>query len=157
MGEEKYLKRRWSALVWIASMAGTLFVLGAGCTDTFGQSEQAKPPKPKTVVVEKTVEVKAESSTTEETTTEKTTSGDTTAGTAEMTCEFGQECDLGESSVTVANAEQTQAITSMGETFEGNFVVVEFDYTYGGNTSVDLGEPPFQLLDGDSNTYSLDF
>lgn len=153
MVEETYLKRRRSTLAWTASVAGMIVVLTTGCTGTSGQAEQAKPPKPKTVVVEKTVEVQAEPSTTEE-----TTSGVTNPGAAEMSCEVGQECDLGESNVAITSANQTQSInTSLGETYEGNFVVVEYDYTYGGNTPVETDEPPFQLLDKDGNTYSLSF
>lgn len=146
------MKRRWSSFALMASIAVTLVVLTGGCTGASEKSERADPPKPKTVVVEKTVEVKTESSTVDE-----APSSNTTSDAAEVNCEVGQECDLGESIVTVTNAGQTQAITSMGETLEGDFVVVEFDYTYGGSTSVDLGEPPFQLSDGDGNTYSLDF
>lgn len=151
------MQSRRSSFVRTVSVAGMTVILAAGCADTSGQAEQAKPPKPKTVVVEKTVEVKAKPSTTEKTITEETTTGDTNPSAAEMTCKAGQECDLGESSITVTNVQQTQTITAVGDTYEGNFVIVEFDYNYGGNSPAELGEPPFQLSDKDGNTYSLNF
>lgn len=129
-----------------------MVILATGCG---GASEQAETPRPKTVVVEKTVEVTARTDTAEDTTTPADT---TTPTTSELTCQMGEECDLGESSVTVTSAQQTPSVnTSLGDTFEGNFVIVEFDYTYGGSTPVDLGEPPFRLQDKDDNQYSLDF
>ncbi len=76
---------------------------------------------------------------------------------AEITCAVGQVCDLGVSSVVVTGVQQTPAVSTSGETYEGNFVVVEFDYTYGGNTPVDTDEPPFRLTDQSGNTYSLNF
>ena len=44
-----------------------------------------------------------------------------------------------------------------GDAFEGNFVVVEFDYTHGGDTPEDTGRLPFQLSDSEGNVYSLAF
>lgn len=146
------MKHSRSKLAWIASVAGMSVVLITGCTGTSGQAEQAEPSKPKTVVVEKTVEVQAEPSTTEE-----TTSGVTNLGASEMTCEIGQECDLGESSINVTNVQQTQTVNTSLDNYEGDFVVVEYDYTYGGSTPVETDEPPFRLSDKDGNTYSLSF
>lgn len=77
--------------------------------------------------------------------------------TAEMTCDVGQECDLGESTITVTRGEKVQNInTSLGN-YEGTFVLVEYTYTYGGSSPVDVDEPPFQLSDSDGNTYSINF
>lgn len=158
------MKCKLHSLAWVAFTAGMLAILGSGCSGTPEQSESPDPPKPKTVQIEKTVEVektikvksKPEPEPNSEQTAEPTTDEDQREPD-EMTCEIGQECDLGESSVTVTNAEQADSISSFGETLEGDYVIVEFDYTYGGNTPVDLDEPPFQLSDGDGNTYSLDF
>jgi hypothetical protein len=143
------LRSKLSVYVRTVTVVATVAVFVAGCGNA---SEQADTPKPKTVVVEKTVEVTAQPSDAEE-----TTAGSTAPAASRMTCEMGEECDLGESSVTVTSSEQTQVITAVGETYEGDFVVVEYDYTYGGNAPTDLGEPPFQILDGDGNTYSLNF
>lgn len=132
-------------------------VLAAGCNDT---SEQADTPEPETVVVttERTVEAPSTvENTVEETTQPNVDSESSTPTAAEITCEVGQECDLGESSITVTSAEQAQGINAMDETLEGNYVIVEYDYTYGGSTSTDLDEPPFELLDDEGNTYSLNF
>ncbi len=156
------MKCKLHSLAWVAFMAGILAIPGLGCSGTSEQVENADPPKPKTVQVEKTVEVektvkvKSKAEPSSEPTAEPTPDEDQQEPD-EMMCQIGQECDLGESRATVTNAEQTESISSFGETFEGDYVIVEFDYTYGGNTPVDLDEPPFQLSDGDDNTYSLDF
>lgn len=137
----------------ISPVAIILSMLVAGCNDA---PEQVEAPEAETVVVtsEKTVEVPV---TVEVTAQPSSGGGTTTQSVGEIACEIGQECDLGESSVTVTSAEQVQGINAMGETLEGNFVVVEYEYTYGGGTSVDLDEPYFELLDGEENSYSLDF
>lgn len=80
-------------------------------------------------------------------------SDETQAGT----CSVGETCDLGISTITVTNAQPTNVVSGVGETYEGNFVVVEFDYTYGGDSPSEVDEPPFQLVDGSGATYSLDF
>ncbi len=76
---------------------------------------------------------------------------------AEVTCAADQVCDLGGSSVTVTSVQQTPTVKALGKTLEGNFVIVEFDYTYGGNAPADVDEPPFRLTDREGNTYSLNF
>ncbi len=76
---------------------------------------------------------------------------------AEMACAVDQVCDLGVSSVTVTNTQQTPTVEFLGKELEGNFVVVEFDYTYGGNVPADTKEPQFRLTDQEGNTYSLNF
>jgi hypothetical protein len=68
-----------------------------------------------------------------------------------------EPCNLGESTITVTNAEQTQGFNALGDAYEGNFIVVEYDYTYGGSEATDLDEPPFALVDGEGNMYSLNF
>ncbi len=74
----------------------------------------------------------------------------------EMMCAVDQVCELGVSSVTVTSMQKTPILKTSGKTFEGNFVVVEFDYTYGGNEPVDIREhPAFRLTDQEGNTYSL--
>jgi Domain of unknown function (DUF4352) len=120
--------------------------------------ETASAPPPHTVTVEKTVERTL--TVQEETTATATTTATAAAAReqAEMECQIRQECDLGVSSITITSAKQAQTInTSPGDTFEGNFVIVEFDYTYGGSAPADTGEPPFQVYDGDNNAYSLHF
>lgn len=142
------MRSTWPVCLRTFGAAGVVAVLAVGCGDAV---ERDVSPKPRTVVVEKTVEVTARAKEVEETTVSALRSS------GEKTCEVGRECDLGESSVTVTGSEQVQTITAVGETYEGDFVVVEYDYTYGGNSPTDLGEPPFGLRDGDGNTYSLNF
>jgi hypothetical protein len=129
------------------------FVLGVAA-ERVGE-ETASAPPPRTVTVEKTVE---RTLPVQEETTMPTATATAAAvrEQADMQCEIEQECDLGVSSITVTSAKQAQTInTSVGDTFEGNFVIVEFDYTYGGSAPADTGEPPFQVYDGDNNAYSL--
>lgn len=138
------------AFVYVASMWG-MAALATACS---GAAENDPPPQPKTVAVtvEKTVERTVEA------TTPSSDGEETTSDSGNLTCEVGNECDLGESSITVTGTSQAQTInTSFGETFEGDFVVVEFDYTYGGSVPSDLDEPPFLLRDKNGNSYSLNF
>ncbi len=130
------------------------FVLGVAA-ERAGEETASAPPQ-HTVTVEKTVERTL--TVQEETTATATTTAAATREQAEMECQIRQECDLGVSSITITSAKQAQTInTSPGDTFEGNFVIVEFDYTYGGSAPADTGEPPFQVYDGDDNAYSLYF
>ena len=137
---------------------GAGFVVGVAAERRAGETASAPPPR--TVTVEKTVEKTVERTLTAPAvpTTTSTATAAAAATQADMQCEIGQQCDLGISSVIVTSAKQSQTInTSVGDTFEGNFVIVEFDYTYGGNAPADTGEPPFQVYDGDNNAYSLHF
>ncbi len=144
--------------------AAFLLTLGAGfvvgvAAERRGE-ETASAPPPRTVTVEKTVEKTVERTLTAPAVpaTTSTATAAAAATQADLRCEIGQRCGLGVSSVTVTSAEQARTInTSVGGTFEGNFVIVEFDYTYGGNAPADTGAPPFQLFDGDDNAYSLHF
>lgn len=83
---------------------------------------------------------------------------DTTATPAEadLTCEIGQACDLGGSTVTVTRVQYTRGVQNLGETMEGYFVVVDFDYTYYEEEPATTDLPPFELSDEDENMYSLD-
>jgi hypothetical protein len=131
------------------------FVLGVAAER--GGEETASAPPPRTVTVEETVE---RTLPVQEETTMATATATAAAAReqADMQCEIEQECDLGVSSVTVTSAKQDRTInTSVGDKFEGNFVIVEFDYTYGGSAPAETGGPPFQVFDGDNNAYSLHF
>ena len=131
------------------------FVLGVAAER--GGEETASAPPPRTVTVEETVE---RTLPVQEETTMATATATAAAvrEQADMQCEIEQECDLGVSSVTVTSAKQDRTInTSVGDKFEGNFVIVEFDYTYGGSAPAETGGPPFQVFDGDNNAYSLHF
>ncbi len=55
-------------------------------------------------------------------------------------CQIGKACDLGKSSVTVTNARETKAINTSLDNFQGSFVLVEFEYTFGGSRPVTLDE-----------------
>ena len=132
-------------------------VLGAGCG---GASENAETPEPETVMVtvEKTVEttVRAAAPTPAPAQPPGTAGGTTTPVAADMTCEVGQPCDLGGSTVTVTQVQFFRGVQNLGETLEGHFVAVDFDYTYHEEEPATTGQPPFWLSDDDGNTYSLD-
>ncbi len=154
------MKSRWSGLVWTASVAVMTATLAAGCGDA---SEQAETPEPETVMVtvEKTVEktVQSAAPTPAPAQPPSAAAGGTTApASAGITCEVDQACDLDGSTVTVTSVQETQTIdTSRGDAFEGDFVIVEFDYTHGGDAPEEAGRLPFRLSDSDGNVYSLDF
>jgi len=71
-----------------------------------------------------------------------------------IACEVEQLCDLGESMVTVTEAGETDLIaTSMGNS-EGNFVLIKFDYTYGGTQPATVEDYYWKLEDGKGRTYN---
>lgn len=79
--------------------------------------------------------------------------------TADKECSVGQECDLGQSSVTVTSAERTQQINIdfSSSAYAGEYVVVEYDYTYGGSSPVTLDEPGWAIQDAEGTEYSVNF
>jgi hypothetical protein len=78
---------------------------------------------------------------------------------ADKECSVGQECDLGQSSVTVTSAERTQQINIdfSSSAYAGEYVVVEYDYTYGGSSPVTVDEPVWAIQDAEGTQYSLNF
>ncbi len=136
-------------------LAGVFVFAAAACGP---QEEQAQQDEPKTVVetVERTVEVTVEVPVQAGVDNDTAVPGEAPIEPT-LTCSIDEECDLGNSTLTVTDAQQTQTINTTFDTFEGNFVLVEFDYTYGGNTPADTNEPPFQLSAGNGNVYSLHF
>lgn len=74
-----------------------------------------------------------------------------------IACEVGDPCDLGESTLTVTKADATDLIaTSLGNS-EGNFVLIEFDYTYGGTQPATVEDYYWKLEDGKGRTYNYAF
>ena len=138
-------------------MAGMIALLTTGCG---GAAEQAETPEPKTVLVtvEKTVEktVQAAAPPPPSAAGGATTSSAPTPATADITCEVGQACDLGGSTVTVTNVQFFRGVQSLGETLEGYFVAVDFEYTFYEEEPTRANQTPFWLLDEDGRTYSLD-
>jgi len=79
--------------------------------------------------------------------------------TADKECSIGKECDLGQSSVTVTSAERTQQINIDFDSsvYSGEYVVVEYDYTYGGSSPVTVDEPGWAIQDAEETEYSLNW
>lgn len=74
-----------------------------------------------------------------------------------ISCEVGTSCDLGESTLTITRAEATDFIaTSLGN-YEGNYVLVEFAYTYGGTQPATVQDYYWKLEDSQSRTYRYAF
>ena len=78
---------------------------------------------------------------------------------ADKECSIGQECDLGQSSVTVTSAERTQQVNIdfNSSVYSGEYVVVEYDYTYGGTSPVTVDEPGWLIQDAEGTQYSFNY
>jgi ribosomal protein L9 len=84
-------------------------------------------------------------------------SAESGAPVPDKSCEIGKACDLGKSSVTVTSAKEVGTInTSLGN-YQGDFVLVEFDYTFGGSGPVTLNENPWLLEDDSGTVYTPNF
>jgi hypothetical protein len=71
-----------------------------------------------------------------------------------ISCEVDKVCELGESTVTVTKFEDTDLLVTKTEKHKGDFVVVEFDYTYGGDKPAQAGDYRWKLEDGRGRTYN---
>jgi hypothetical protein len=74
-----------------------------------------------------------------------------------ISCRVGAPCNLGESTVTLTRAEATDFIPTSLDNYEGNFVLVEFDYTYGGTKPAMIEDYYWTLEDGQGRTYNYAF
>lgn len=72
-------------------------------------------------------------------------------------CAVGASCELDRSTIVVTNVQPAQSISAVGETYQGNFVIVEFSYTYNGSSPTEITGFPFELEATDGTTYSYDF
>jgi len=71
-----------------------------------------------------------------------------------MSCQTEEACDLGASAVKVTKAEMKDGFTTRAGNFEGNFVVIEFDYIYGGTKPATMPLYSWKIEDGDGRTYN---
>lgn len=70
-----------------------------------------------------------------------------------IACEVGDPCDLGEPTVTVTRAEATGFVATRHGDYEGNYVVVEFEYTYRGTQPAMVKRYSWKLEDGQGRSY----
>jgi hypothetical protein len=70
-----------------------------------------------------------------------------------IACEVGDPCDLGEPTVTVTKAQATGLVATRHGDYEGNYVVVEFEYTYGGTRPATVKPYSWRLEDGQGRSY----
>jgi hypothetical protein len=75
---------------------------------------------------------------------------------AAMTCEMDKPCDLGPGTVTITKAKQDDLLTRpTNHRYKGNFVVVQFDYVYDGDSPGEAsGYDAWKLEDSEGRTYS---
>jgi Domain of unknown function (DUF4352) len=75
---------------------------------------------------------------------------------AEIECSIGRECNLGTGTVLVEKAQKTNTLTAdYMQPKSGNYVVVQFRYTYNGNKPITTGEIPWMLTDGQGRSYQF--
>jgi hypothetical protein len=142
-----------AACLLVGLVMGILGGLAVG-----GGGSEAAESKPKTVTVEKTVEV----SVPQEASASPSPIASAFAGLsperATKSCDVGRECNLGSGTVLIEHAEETDTlIADYSSPMSGNFVVVNFTYTWNGDSPTSLGEIPWTLTDGDGTTYTYDF
>ena len=70
-----------------------------------------------------------------------------------IACDAGDPCDLGEPTVTVTKAEATGLVATRHGDYEGNHVVVEFEYTYRGTQPATVKPYSWKLEDGQGRSY----
>ncbi len=75
-------------------------------------------------------------------------------GPPAITCETGEPCELGESTVTVTKADETNLVPTRYGDYKGNFVLIEFEYTYDGERPATV-EYSWQLEDGEGRIYNF--
>ncbi len=152
---------RTAILAGGALIVGLLLGLLSGLLAGVALSGSEQAQRPKTVTVRETEYVTVTATATASSSPTATASASASSlpeGMADKECSVGKVCDLGTGKVTITNVEQTDVLnTSLGETYSGNFVVVWFDYTYLGDSTVETGEAPWSLIDSDGNTYSMNF
>ena len=70
---------------------------------------------------------------------------------------MGEPLNVGDVSWTVTNAQQATELTSpLGESKQGNFVIVDFDFTNNAGEAVTLDSASLALLDGEGRTSEVD-
>lgn len=70
-----------------------------------------------------------------------------------VACEVGDPCDLGEPTLTVTKAQATGFVPTRHGDHEGDYVVVEFEYTYRGTRPATVKPYSWRLEDGRGRSY----
>jgi hypothetical protein len=155
---------------------GTLFVgllvgfLAGVIAGTFGEDETAQQPK--TVTVERTVEVTVRPEEDESASASPSASAsasvsseanfDASVTDADKDCQMYKPCKFGSytsyktlGSITITDAASQDFIPNeTGQGWSGAFVKLEFDYTYGGSVPSSTEDPTMALEDSDGKLYS---
>lgn len=146
------MKYQLLAVGFVVTFAAGL-ILGVVISTSETQSD-ASPPR--TVTVEKTVAVEKTDTMPEQATATATATASAVAEPS-MTCQLDEECNLDLSSVMVTDAKKVGELKSdFYESRRGNFVVVDFTYTWNGDAPVDLGDPQWVARDGKGRSYTYD-
>ena len=74
-------------------------------------------------------------------------------------CSVGEPCDIGTGNdLTIEKVETTDVLTSeFSSPKQGDFVVVDYSYTYNGNQAVTMDDYPWIVQDDEERTYRYDF
>ena len=129
-------------------------ILGIVISTSGAESDASSP---RTVTVEKTVAVKKTDKMPKQATATATASASALAEPS-MTCQLDKECNLELSSVNVTGAQKVGVLKSdFYQSKRGNFVVVDFTYTWNGGAPVDLDEPSWIVRDSQGRSYTYDF
>jgi hypothetical protein len=165
--------RRGHTSVRTAILAvGSLFVgllvgfLAGVLAGTLAEDETAQQPK--TVTVERTVEVSASpeedasASASASASVSSEANFDASVTNEDKDCQMYKPCKFGSytsdktlGSITITNAASQDFIPNeTGQGWSGAFVLVEFDYTYGGSMPSSTEDPTMALEDSDGKLYS---
>jgi hypothetical protein len=151
---------------------GTLFVgllvgfLAGVIVGTLAEDETAQQPK--TVTVERTAEVTvspeedASASASASASVSSEANFDASVTNEDKDCQMYKPCKFGSytsdktlGSITITNAASQDFIPNeTGQGWSGAFVLVEFDYTYGGSVPSSTEDPTMALEDSDRKLYS---
>jgi hypothetical protein len=133
-------------------------LLGASIGIVAGTIAAPQASSPRTVTETRYVTVVAPEEASAPSSPSASASASVQPGQATKECQVGKKCDLGTGAVLIQSAQRTNQLSAdYSSVRSGNFVVIDFAYTYQGQQPVSLGEIPWTLTDSSGSTYTYDF